>query len=446
MNLLTYGLIGTRNLFQARRRTILLASAIVAVTTLFVLLRAGARSVSDRMIESATALSSGHVNVGGFFKLRRKGADPLIIEKEALKNFIKTALPEAVSVIDRGRGWGRIISRDSSINAGLSGIDHQEESRLFSTLKLAKQKEYKQEGADDIKGSFENMKKSDQILLFASQAKKLSVEVGDHLTIVSEASGGSTNTLDVTVGAIASDMGFSSNWSMFVSKQTILSLYHIDPNTTGVIQIFLKDIKNASQVMSKLKGLLEEKGYVIMEHDPRAFFMKFDKVMGEDWLGQKLDLTIWSDEVSYLMWITTAFDFLSYMILMVLAGIISGGIGNSMWMAVRERTKEIGTMRAIGVQKRQIAFLFLFEAFSLGALAAALGGLIGAVIVLLVNALHIPIKDPAARAFLMANDLKLSFEPAQIFITVLLFGIIAAVASFNPAIKAAKLDPAKSLT
>jgi putative ABC transport system permease protein len=397
------------------------------------------------MIETATTLSSGHVNVGGFYKTRRRGADAVVDNRQQLKAVVAETVPEATSIIDRARGWGRVVSRESSINTGLLGINYADEGALFSSLKLAAESEYKKDGSTQVSGNFANLEKPGQILIFAGQAKKLGVGVNDTLTIVIEASGTKTNTVDVTIAAIASDMGFTSNWSTFVSRQTILDLYRLDENTTGAIQIYLKDAGRANEVMGRLKKLLEARGYQIMEHDPKAFFMKFDKVLGEDWLGQKLDLTIWSDEISYLTWITTAFDVLSYVILAILAGIISGGIANSMWMAVRERTKEIGTIRAIGLQKNQVALLFLLEAFFLGWIASIVGCAFGAAVIGIVNFLRIPLTDQAARAFLMTNEVHFSLEPSLIIFTTILFGFIAALASLGPSFRASRLQPVDAL-
>jgi putative ABC transport system permease protein len=63
-------------------------------------------------------------------------------------------------------------------------------------------------------------------------------------------------------------------------------------------------------------------------------------------------------------------------IIAVLYLLIVVGILNSMSMAVHERTKEIGTLRAIGMKRAQLRVLFLAE----GASIAALGALVGALI------------------------------------------------------------------
>src|ERR1700745_656544 len=49
-------------------------------------------------------------------------------------------------------------------------------------------------------------------------------------------------------------------------------------------------------------------------------------------------------------------------------------MGNTMAMTVRERTKEVGTLKALGFQRGTIAMLFVSEAL----LVALVGGLIGA--------------------------------------------------------------------
>lgn len=437
--------IAFRNLLQAKRRTILLGLAVAIVATLFLFLRAVSSSISERMIESATTLSAGHVNVGGFFKIRKKASSPILAERTKLRGIVAKTVPEAEGIIDRHRGWGRIISPASSINAGVNGINYDEEGRFFKSLRLAKESEYKKDGSDQTFGSFEDLQKPNTALIFASQAKKLELRVGDTLTLVTEASGGQDNTVDLQVAAIASDVGFMSNWSIFTQRQVVLDLYDVGPETTGVVMVYLKDADKANEVMERLRKAFKENGYEVMDHDPNPFFMKFEKVSGEDWLGQKLDLTIWSDEISFVLWITDALNYISAIVITLLAVIIIGGIMNSMWMSVRERTKEIGTMRAIGAQRGFILQMFVFEALMLGLLASGLGILFGSLVIFVVNSLNIPITNDGIRLFMMTNTLKFSLHAGQIISTLILFAAITGLAALYPAYKAARLRPVEAL-
>lgn len=435
--------IAFRNLFQAKRRTFLLGLAVAVVALLFLVLRSVSHSISERMVESATTLSAGHVNIGGFVKTRKKGADPILGERKALKDFVKNHVPEATGVIDRHRGWGRLVSPASSLNAGVSGIEVDQEARFFKSLRLAPEKEYRKDGGDAAKGSFEALREPNSVLIFAAQAKKLEVGPGDMLTLVTE--GGVSNSADLRIAAVASDIGFMSNWNIFVPRQKILDLYRLNDNTTGAIMVYLDSPDKALPVMERLRKDLKDAGYLLMDHDPKPFFTKFEKVAGEDWLGQHLDLTIWSDEISFVLWITTALDFVSFFVVGILAVIIIGGITNAMWMSVRERTKEIGTMRAIGAQKGFIVRVFLFEAILLGFFAALTGVIVGSILLTILSAMDLPITNDGARLFLMANTLKVNVHPAQMLATLILFSVITGLAALWPALKASRLRPVEAL-
>ena len=57
----------------------------------------------------------------------------------------------------------------------------------------------------------------------------------------------------------------------------------------------------------------------------------------------------------------------------ILLVIIAIGIMNSLWIAIRERTREIGTLRAIGMQRPRVMAMFVIEAFTLGSTGAVSG-------------------------------------------------------------------------
>lgn len=56
------------------------------------------------------------------------------------------------------------------------------------------------------------------------------------------------------------------------------------------------------------------------------------------------------------------------------------GVTNTMLMSINERTREIGTLRAIGAQKMQVMKIFLGESFLIGAIGALAGAFIGIII------------------------------------------------------------------
>src|SRR6185503_3012703 len=117
--------------------------------------------------------------------------------------------------------------------------------------------------------------------------------------------------------------------------------------------VYLKDPSTAAATMKILRERLAAKGFEVMEYDPEPFFMKFENVAGEEWFGQKLDLTLWNDEVVFFAWILGVVNAVSVALVSLLTMIIAIGVMNSMWIAVRERTHELGTLRAIGMGEGQ---------------------------------------------------------------------------------------------
>ncbi len=437
--------IAARNLLQSKRRTFLLGLALALVTMLLVMLLALSQGLTETMIRSATTLSAGHINVAGFYKANANDAAPMVTNVDAIRKIVEENTPGLDYVVDRHRGWARVVSESSSTQAGLTGIDIRSEPRFGQTIQLALESDYKEGGRAEVVGRLEDLEQPDSVLIFAAQAKRLEVGVGDALTVIIETLNGARNTTDVTVVAVAKDLGMMSNWSMFLPKQTILDMYRLKSDTTGAVMVYLKDIEESEKVMGTLREVFVDRGYVLMDHDPQPFWMKFERVSGEDWLGQKLDLTIWRDEVSFLEFVFTAVNTVSFFLLGILLVIIVVGIMNSMYMSVRERTREVGTIRAIGMPKYGVLGMFMLEAVVLGIVATTVGGLMGAAFSAAIDAWAPPVPVEAVQAILMSDRLHLAVRPGQIITAIVAFSLVTMLASLWPALKAAKMQPVDAI-
>jgi putative ABC transport system permease protein len=123
--------------------------------------------------------------------------------------------------------------------------------------------------------------------------------------------------------------------------------------------------------------------------------------------------------------ILSALEAVSGVILIIMALIL----GNTLAMGLRERTSELGAMRAIGFLPKHIRMLGLSE----GALLGALGGLLGVI-------LARPILTGFGKAMAQFGFLSnVGFKAGTAVATVLVAGIIGAAASAFPAIQAARL-------
>jgi len=232
---------------------------------------------------------------------------------------------------------------------------------------------------------------------------------------------------------------------MFVPKETVRKLYDLKENVSGAVMIYLDDIEQSEATMEHLRKVFQAEGYEVMDHDPRPFFFKFEQVLGEDWTGQQLDLTTWEDEVSFLTWILTAVDTVSFILIAVLTVIIIIGIMNTMWISVRERTAEVGTMRAIGMRKSQVLMLFMFEALLLGFVSTCIGAGLGAVLALVIDAAQIEVPVEAMSVILMSDTLNLSVKLSQVVTAVVSFTVITALSAAWPSFRAAQMQPVTAI-
>ena len=124
-----------------------------------------------------------------------------------------------------------------------------------------------------------------------------------------------------------------------------------------------------------------------------------------------------------------------------MCAIIAIGMMNTMWIAVRERTREIGTLRAVGMSQPGVLGLFLTEALLLGFIAGTVGALLSYALAMGLNHLEIRIPSQAMQTILLNDTLTFHVSLTECLITATAFGLFSAMASFFPALKAARMPP-----
>lgn len=141
---------------------------------------------------------------------------------------------------------------------------------------------------------------------------------------------------------------------------------------------------------------------------------------------------------------------LLFTIVNILQGIVAGfgilaliasvfGIINTQYISVLERTQQIGLMKALGMRRKDVARLFRYEAAWIG----FLGGVLGAGMAIVLGTLLNP--WITKQLSLGEGNHILVFQPIPIIALIVALMIIAVLAGYFPARKAAKLDPIEAL-
>jgi len=425
-------LVAGRNLLQHTRRNLLLGGAIAAVAALLVVFLGLVSGIRGAMMESATTLMCGHVNVGGFFKITSGTSAPLVTDWPKVMEDVRRLVPELDYATIRGRGYVKAISDAESMDLVLSAIQIEKERRFRRVVEL-------------IEGKLDDLAQPNTILLSDKQAERLKVKVGDALTLSAPTARGVNNTVDVRVVGVMRSVGVLSSIFAFLPEESLRRLYQLNDRTTGAIHLYLKDPDAAPQVASRLLADLRKAGYRVMDHDAQPYWMKLMmKVNSEDWTGQKLDVTTWQDEVSFLDAILKIVSALASILVSVLLFIVVIGIMNTLWIAIRERTREIGTLRAIGMQRAKVAWLFLLEAGLLALGGATAGVLAGWGLSALVNAADVKVNE-GLQMLISQDHLQVVVRPGVLPLYVAAITLLTALGALLPALRAARLRPVTAM-
>lgn len=205
------------------------------------------------------------------------------------------------------------------------------------------------------------------------------------------------------MGTVAS--GINPDSAIFIPYSTGIK-YLVGDNVSPTITVIAEEVNNVENVIANIKT-------VLADIYPNAEFTISDA-------GSKMEAASASNETLTLLLVAMA------IIVFIVGGI---GIMNVLFVSVKERTNEIGVLKAIGCSRKDILLEFLLEAACTSLVGAILGVLLGLGITPVVEALSVRVELSIFGALLS-----------------LVFGVITgSVFGFYPAYKASTLVPVVAL-
>jgi putative ABC transport system permease protein len=325
-----------KNVLRNRRRSFI-TIAIASVGTAGILVGGGFALFTYESLREMAARESGHVLIAhkDFFDRdedmpMQYGLDDFAAIKKKVEADarVRMALP-------RVQLSGLVSNGDkSAVFVGI-GVDPDGEFSVKGpTLKVL---------AGSLLHSGPSSGQAPGILLGSELARSMKAEPGTGLTLLSTTTGASLNALDVMVkGVITVGVPEIDKRLVYTDLATAQALLQTDKAST--LSLYLHDTEETDAMRDTVAGLYPVNA-----------------------------LQTWRDQAFYYVAVKGLYNRIFGLLGIVIVIMVLFAVSNTLVMAVIERTREIGTLRALGTLPRQIVRVFALEGLILGLAGVAVG-------------------------------------------------------------------------
>ena len=397
--------IASRNIWRSRKRSLIIIAAVSIGLWAGIFMMAFYNGMIEQRINSAITDELSHIQV--HHPEFRKEYDIKYHLSEGRK-IVETIRKDSKIKAVAGRIIlkGMIASASGSSGITINGIMPEVEQELTNLHEKI------------IKGNYFNPQKTNEIILSEKLSKKLKLNLNKKSILTFQDAEGNLASGAFRITAIYKTVnGPYDDSNVFVKITDIDSLAGI-PNAMNEIAILLKSNTELEEIQKKLED-------------------KFPKTEVKNWMeiSPELGLTISvGDQMVFI-----------FMGIILLA--LAFGIVNTMMMSVLERTREIGMLLALGMNKFKIFMMILLETLFLIIAGCPVGILLAIVSIGITQRTGIDFSNfsEAYSSFGYSSIIYPSLTARQFGIIMLLVFITALFSALFPARRALKLNPAESL-
>ncbi|WP_320127862.1 FtsX-like permease family protein [uncultured Sphaerochaeta sp.] len=438
MNLLK---IAYRNVSRQKRRSNLLALAIAFGVMMIILVNSLTQGLVQNTEKNFESALGGHIYLTGEVKLDSGKIANQISDPQILDAVIPQFSDYIADFQKRSTISGDFIFHSKSTTSILYGVHWDAEQSLIDSMEV-------------VAGSLDRLGEKEAIVLPQEVANKLGVEVNEGILISFSTVTGQANVGEFTVVAITKDtMGLGFAFA-YADIGYVNELVGLAPCEYQSYNLTLKDIALINPVSAKIKQALIDQGAnlkpvesesdSLMSQGGMASAMFGSDKKEETWIGTRFNVGNLNDYMDMVQQIVSILNGVALGVFLIMLLITMVGLMNTFRMIMIERTREIGTMRAIGMQRKDVSKLFLLE----GAILALRGIFYGVIAELVVaTILHmIRFADGSSFAIILNHGhIAVPFVFSSILTITLIILFITLIAVLSPARKAAKLQPAEAL-
>ena len=384
-----------RNIFRNRRRSAI-TLAVIVFGAIGLILFGGYKAVTFRGLRESTIRGRlGHLQLFG------KNHD----SKEAQKP-LEHALENASELRAQIEKDPRVESTAAQITL-MGLVSNGDKSETFVATAVEPEKDRNMRGQRLVEGTLLPDNEPDAVLLGKGLASSMNAKPGDYVTLMTPTVTGSLNAMDVRVAGIIQ---------------------------TGVKELDDRAVKmplgGAQQLLQTTKV---EKLLVFLKQTDDTAAVRAD-IERRNW---PVDIKSWSELASFYHQVVLLYNGIFGFLGLIVFAVVVFSVANTIVMSIFERTREIGTLMAIGTPRGKVWRMFFLEGLLTGVLGGLLGVAGGALLAVIINNGNVMLPPPPG--YTVGYKLQILLQPSVLTTAFLISVITATVSSILPALKASRL-------
>jgi putative ABC transport system permease protein len=388
-----------RNVFRQRTRSAATLAAIAIGVAGLILAGGFVQDIFIQLGEAIIHSQTGHVQITRTGYREGKGRAPeqyLIDRPELLKASLERTPGVALSMARLGFG-GVVNNGRRDLGIVGEGIEPTAEADLGTFMRFVEGRALKDSDRDGI-------------VVGQGVAKSLGLKLGDRVNLVITLAAGAVNTLDFEVVGVF--QSFSKDFDARAVRIPLESAKLLmDTSSAHLIVLTLKRTEDTAAIVAALRSQLAGKG---------------------------LEVTGWSELSDFYGKTVELYDRQFGVLRLIILFMVLLSVVNSINMTLFERTREFGTMLAVGDRPATLFKLIMSESLFLGALGAILGMLFGCLAAIAISAIGIPMPPPPNANLGYTALIRISPDSV---VTAGAIGFIATMlATLIPARRSSRLD------
>lgn len=397
-----------RNIWRNRRRTAILLAAVVIGVWSMIFLGALMRGIADQMVRNGIDTLTGHIQI------HEKGfqADPSIenriVDPEGIRDVLESVLPGGTRFTARVRVPAVAANARHSAGLSLVGIDPSVEKDISFIGRAVRAGRYLEEG--DRTG----------ILVGEAFLEQFETKIGHRLVLMSQDTAGDIASRSFTiVGTFRGEMESMEKAFAFVTGEAAREMLRMGA-AVSEFALLLPEEADTGRVAALIRQSLPEGPYEVLT---------------------------WQEMLPLIHSVLALYDQFIFMFYVVVFIAMGFGLVNTVLMAVYERMREFGLLKALGMRPRRIVGDVLLEAFFILAIGAVAGNVLGILSVLSLKTHGIDLSSMAAGSEYagLGRVIYPALEGTDILLANGVVFILGLVVSLYPALRAARFTPVEAL-